>query len=53
MKDEFMRLGRVMGYSITYWDVDRILDTKFDILFSGGIMDRGKIKAAIRSHFEN
>ena len=53
MRDEFMRLGKIMGYQISYWDVDLILETKFDILFSGGTMDRGKIKAAIRSHFES
>ncbi len=53
MRQEFLRLGNVMGYSITYWDVDRIMADKFDILFSDGTMDRHKIKAAIRSHFES
>jgi hypothetical protein len=53
MKDEFLRLGGVMGYSITVWDVEQIMATKFDILFSQGTMDRWKIKEAIRSHFEN
>lgn len=48
-----MRLARILGYILSYSEVQDIMETKFDILFSDGIMDRRKINTAIQSYFKN
>ena len=48
-----MRLGRLLGYILSYSEVKDIMETKFDILFADGIMDRFKIKIAIQSYFKD
>lgn len=51
MISEFMRLGRILGYRLTYPEVKDIMETKFDILFSDGVMTENKIKHAIQVYF--